>query len=137
MKSNLPFGAPDFSRIKESDYLPAIEAAIKIKRDNIQKIVDNKKKPTFQNTILAFEESGILLDRVCSVFFGLTNADKTPVLAEAEDKVMPLLTGCVLATSRSRARTTSIRLTSLLATTRPTSPSTSRSCVTLSRAAYS
>ena len=75
MKSNLPFGAPDFSRIKESDYLPAIEAAIKIKRDNIQKIVDNKKKPTFQNTILAFEESGILLDRVCSVFFGLTNAD--------------------------------------------------------------
>lgn len=92
MKSNLPFGAPDFSRIKESDYLPAIEAAIKIKRDNIQKIVDNKKKPTFQNTILAFEESGILLDRVCSVFFGLTNADKTPVLAEAEDKVMPLLT---------------------------------------------
>ena len=93
MKSNLPFGAPDFSRIKESDYLPAIEAAIKIKRDNIQKIVDNKKKPTFQNTILAFEESGILLDRVCSVFFGLTNADKTPVLAEAEDKVMPLLTG--------------------------------------------
>ena len=87
MKSNLPFGAPDFSRIKESDYLPAIEAA------NIQKIVDNKKKPTFQNTILAFEESGILLDRVCSVFFGLTNADKTPVLAEAEDKVMPLLTG--------------------------------------------
>ena len=63
MKSNLPFGAPDFSRIKESDYLPAIEAAIKIKRDNIQKIVDNKKKPTFQNTILAFEESGILLDR--------------------------------------------------------------------------
>lgn len=93
MKSNLPFGAPDFSRIKESDYLPAIEAAVKIKRDNIQKIVDNKKKPTFQNTILAFEESGILLDRVCSVFFGLTNADKTPVLAEAEDKVMPLLTG--------------------------------------------
>lgn len=93
MKSNLPFGAPDFSRIKESDYLPAIEAAIKIKRDNIQKIVDNKKKPTFQNTILAFEESGILFDRVCSVFFGLTNADKTPVLAEAEDKVMPLLTG--------------------------------------------
>lgn len=93
MKSNLPFGAPDFTRIKESDYLPAIEAAIKIKRDNIQKIVDNKKKPTFQNTILAFEESGILLDRVCSVFFGLTNADKTPVLAEAEDKVMPLLTG--------------------------------------------
>ena len=92
VKSTLPFGAPDFSRIKESDYLPAIKAAIKAKRDNIQKIVDNKKKPTFQNTILAYEESGILLDRVCSVFFALTNADKTPVIAETEDKVMPMLT---------------------------------------------
>ena len=92
MKSNLPFGAPDFSRIKESDYLPAIEAAIKIKRDNIQKIVDNKKKPTFQNTILAYEESGVMLDRVINVFDGLTSAHKTPVIAETEDKVMPLLT---------------------------------------------
>lgn len=92
MKSTLPYGAPDFSRIKESDYLPAVEAAIKNKRDNIQKIVDNKKKPTFQNTILAYEESGILLDRVCNVLFALTNADKTPGLAETEDKVMPMLT---------------------------------------------
>ena len=92
MKSSLPYGAPDFSRIKEADYLPAIKAAIKNKRDNIQKIVDNKKKPTFQNTILAFEESGALLDRVCNVFFALTNADKTPTIADTEEKVMPLLT---------------------------------------------
>ena len=92
MKSTLPFGAPDFSRIKESDYLPAVKAAIKDKRDNIQKIVGNKKKPTFQNTILAYEESGILLDRVCNVLFALTNADKTPVIGDTEDKVMPLLT---------------------------------------------
>lgn len=92
MKSPLPFGAPDFSRIKESDYLPAVKVAIKDKRDNIQKIVSNKKKPTFQNTILAYEESGILLDRVCNVLFALTNADKTPVIGDTEDKVMPLLT---------------------------------------------
>lgn len=91
-KSSLPFGAPDFSRIHESDYLSAIEAAIKVQRANIQKIVDNKKKPTFANTILAYEESGVLLDRVSSVFFGLTSAHKTPVIADTEKKVMPLLT---------------------------------------------
>mgnify|MGYP002771517239 FL=1 len=91
-KSSLPFGAPDFSKIQESDYLPAIEAAIKDQRANIQKIVSNKKKPTFQNTILAYENSGMLLERVSNVFFGLTSAHKTPGIAEAQKKVMPLLT---------------------------------------------
>ena len=91
-KSSLPFGAPDFSKIQESDYLPAFEAAIKDQRANIQKIVSNKKKPTFQNTILAYENSGMLLERVSNVFFGLTSAHKTPGIAEAQKKVMPLLT---------------------------------------------
>ena len=91
-KSSLPFGAPDFSKIQESDYLPAIEAAIKDQRANIQKIVSNKKKPTFPNTILAYENSGMLLERVSNVFFGLTSAHKTPGIAEAQKKVMPLLT---------------------------------------------
>ena len=92
VKSSLPFGAPDFSKIQESDYLPAFEAGIKEQRANIQKIVNNKKKPTFQNTILAYENSGRLLDRVSNVFFGLTSAHKTPGIAEAQKKVMPLLT---------------------------------------------
>ena len=92
VKSSLPFGAPDFSKIQESDYLPAFEAGIKEQRANIQKIVSNKKKPTFQNTILAYENSGMLLDRVSNVFFGLTSAHKTPGIAEAQKKVMPLLT---------------------------------------------
>ena len=91
-KSNLPFGAPDFSKIQESDYLPAIEAAIKEQRANIQKIVNNKKTPTFQNTILAFEESGVLLDRVTSIFYGLTSAHRTPAIAETEKKATPMLT---------------------------------------------
>ena len=91
-KSSLPFGAPDFTRIQETDYLPAIEAAVKMQRENIQKIINNKKKPNFQNTILAYEESGELLDRVTNVFFGLTSAHKTPIIAETEEKVMPVLT---------------------------------------------
>ena len=91
-KSSLPFGAPDFSKIQESDYLPAIEAAIKEQRANIQKIVNNKKKPNFQNTILAYEESGALLEKVTNIFFGLTSAHKTPGIAETEKKATPLLT---------------------------------------------
>ena len=92
VKSSLPFGAPDFSKIQESDYLPAFEAGIKEQRANIQKIISNKKKPTFLNTILAYENSGMLLDRASNVFFGLTSAHKTPGIAEAQKKVMPLLT---------------------------------------------
>ena len=42
VKSSLPFGAPDFSKIQESDYLPAFEAGIKEQRANIQKIISNK-----------------------------------------------------------------------------------------------
>ena len=90
--STLPFGAPDFSKIKNSDYLPAIEEAVRMQREEIKAITENKKKPTFENTILALEKSGVTLDRVTSIFFGLVSADKTPEIAETEKKVMPLLT---------------------------------------------
>ena len=91
-ESTLPYGAPDFSKIKTADYLPAFESAIKQTRDNIVKIVDNPDSATFENTIIAYEESGRLLDRVSRVFFALTEADKTPELGEIEKKVMPMLT---------------------------------------------
>ena len=91
-ESTLPYGAPDFSKIKSADYLPAFESAIKQTRDNIAKIVDNPDSATFENTIIAYEESGRLLDRVSRVFFALTEADKTPELGEIEKKVMPMLT---------------------------------------------
>jgi len=54
--------------------------------------VSNTATPTFENTILALEKSGLLLDRVTSIFFGLTSAHKTPVIAETQKKVTPLLT---------------------------------------------
>ena len=91
-ESSLPYGAPDFSKIKVSDYLPAFETAIQEMRDDIQKIVSNSEAPTFDNTILAYEESGRTLDRVSRIFFALTNADKTAELGEVEKKVTPLLT---------------------------------------------
>ena len=92
LESTLPYGAPDFSKIKTADYLPAFESAIQQTRDNIARIVDNPDSATFENTIVAFEESGRLLDKVSRVFFALTEADKTPELGEIEKKVLPMLT---------------------------------------------
>ena len=91
-KSELPFGAPDFSKIQDTDYLPAIEEAIRQNRAEINQIVTNTATPTFENTILALEKSGLLLDRVTNIFFGLTSAHKTSVIAETQKKVTPLLT---------------------------------------------
>ena len=91
-ESTLPFGAPDFNKIQTTDYLPAFEAAIQQKRDEIAQIVENKDSATFENTILAFEESGKTLDRVSRVFFAIVEADKTDEIGEIEKKVQPLLT---------------------------------------------
>ena len=92
VESALPFGAPDFSKIQISDYMPAFETAIRQTRDEIAAIVSNPDSATFENTILAYEESGRLLDRVSRVFFALVEADKTPELGEIEKTVQPLLT---------------------------------------------
>ena len=91
-ESDSPYNIPDFNTIKASDYLPAFEAAIKNQRENIQKIVDCQESATFENTILPFEESGRLLDRVSRIFSALVEADKTPELGEIEKKVQPMLT---------------------------------------------
>ena len=61
-------------------------------RESIQKITNNPDSATFENTILPFEDSGRLLDRVSRVFFALVEADKTPEIAEIEKQVQPLLT---------------------------------------------
>ena len=91
-ESSLPFGAPDFSKIQTSDYLPAFEAAIQQTREEIAQIVENTDSATFENTILSLEESGRTLDRVTNVFFALVEADKTPEIGEIEKKVQPMLT---------------------------------------------
>ena len=91
-ESSLPFGAPDFSKIQTSDYMPAFEAAMQQTRENIQAIVDNQDSATFENTILPLEDSGRQLARVSTVFFALTEADKSDELSEIEKKVQPMLT---------------------------------------------
>lgn len=90
--SDLTFKAPKFDWIEETDYQPALFDAISMQRYAINKIVNNKAKPTFLNTIVAFEESGKMLDHVSSVFYCLTSADKTPIIAQTEKEMTPVLT---------------------------------------------
>ena len=90
--SDLTFKAPKFDWIEETDYQPALLEAINMQRWAINNIVNNKAKPTFVNTIVAFEESGKMLDHVSSVFYCLTSADKTPIIAQTEKEMTPVLT---------------------------------------------
>ena len=92
VESELPFGAPDFSKIQVTDYMPAFLKAIEQNREAIKQIIENSDSATFENTILAYENSGRMLDRVSRVFFALTEADKTDEIGEIEKTVQPLLT---------------------------------------------
>ena len=92
VRSTLPFGAPDFSKIQTADFLPAFQEAIQLNRDNIQRIVNNPQKPSFKNTILAFEEADTLLNRVEGVYHALLGAHKTPELSEIQKQITPMLT---------------------------------------------
>lgn len=90
--SRLPLGAPDFARIKASDYMPAFKKGISQQRAEIQQIVNNKAKPTFANTILALERSGKLLNRVENIFSSVSEAHGTDEIEAVEKEVTPLLT---------------------------------------------
>ena len=92
VESELPFGAPDFSKIQVTDYMPAFLKAMEQTREAIKQITENEDSATFENTILAYENSGRLLDRISRVFFALTEADKTDEISEIEKTVQPLLT---------------------------------------------
>jgi len=78
--STLPFEAPPFDKIKDEDYQPAIEAGMAQQQAEIQAIADNPEAPTFENTIVAMEKSGRLLERAASAFFGVTGANTNDTL---------------------------------------------------------
>ncbi|WP_434968571.1 M3 family metallopeptidase [Rosettibacter firmus] len=86
-----PFQTPPFNEIKTEHFLPAIEEAIKIEEEEIQKIANNSEPPTFENTIEAMELSGELLDKVTSVFYGLQGANTNDELQAIARKVTPML----------------------------------------------
>jgi peptidyl-dipeptidase Dcp len=89
--STLPFQAPPFDRIKDSDYQPAIEAGMAEQLKEMRAIADNPAAPTFENTIVAMEKTGVLLNRVSAAFDGVTGANTNPVLEKLQEIEAPKL----------------------------------------------
>lgn len=89
---NTPHQTPPFSEIELSDYEPAFDAAIACSRAEVDAIVNNPKKPTFGNTIVALERQGELLNRISGIFFNLLEADTSDEMQEIALRVQPKLT---------------------------------------------
>jgi len=89
--SKLPFQAPDFSKIKNSDFKPAFEAGMQQQQAEVAKIADNTEAPTFENTLVALEKTGLLLRRVNGVFNLLSSANTNDDLQKVQADEAPLL----------------------------------------------
>ena len=90
-KSNLPYGAPDFSKIEDKHYKEAIFEAMQLQKERVTKIIENKEVPIFENTIIALEKSGKELRSVTNVFFAITSANTNETLEEVQKEVSPKL----------------------------------------------
>ena len=72
-KNNEPFNTIPFNDIKTEHYLPAIKKGIELNEKEIDQIVSNDEEPNFENTILALEKSGELLDKITTTYFHSAN----------------------------------------------------------------
>jgi peptidyl-dipeptidase Dcp len=87
--STLLFQAPHFDKIQDSDYLPALEAGMAEQMREVHAIVDNPEPASFENTLVALEKTGSLLDRVASVFGAVMGANTNPALQKTQQTVAP------------------------------------------------
>ena len=90
-KSTLPFEAPPFDKIKDSDFKPALEEGMKQHLAEIEKIANNTDTPTFDNTLVAMEKSGELLTRASRVLNVLTGANTDSTLQKLQEEEAPKL----------------------------------------------
>ena len=91
-ESKLPYGAPQFDKIKNEHYIPAFEQGIAEAKAEVDAIVANAEEPTFENTIEALEYSGQTLDRVSSIFYNLMEADTNDEMQDIAEKISPMMT---------------------------------------------
>jgi peptidyl-dipeptidase Dcp len=87
--STLPFHAPQFDKIKDEDYQPAIEAGMAAELSEIQAIADNPEPPTFENTLVAMEKTGQLLQRARAAFGAVTSANTNAELQKVRSEMAP------------------------------------------------
>ncbi len=91
IKSALPFAAPAFDKIKDSDFQPAFDEGMRQNLAEVTKIADQTSAPTFDNTIVALERSGTLVRRVEQVFSGLAQSNTNPAIQRARREEAPKL----------------------------------------------
>jgi peptidyl-dipeptidase Dcp len=84
-----PFGVPPFDLIKNEHFVPAFEEGMKRHKAEIQIIIDNSDEPTFENTIVAYDNTGEMLKRVMGVFYNLTSSNTSPELQEIAKDLAP------------------------------------------------
>ena len=89
--SPLAFQAPAFDQIRDLDYLPALQAGMKEQLAAVRRIAADPAAPTFDNTLVALERSGLLLNRTAKVFFAIVQCNTNPALQKVEAEVAPLL----------------------------------------------
>ena len=86
-----PYGIPDFTKIQEKHYIPAIEEGIRQQEAEIAAIIANTDAPTFENVVEAYEKSGAVLGRVTSVLFNISESDATESLQKIVEQALPLI----------------------------------------------
>jgi peptidyl-dipeptidase Dcp len=89
--STLPFQAPRFDLIEETDYEPAIEEGMRRHIAEVAEIIGNDEAPTFENTLVALERSGAMLSRVLHVFSAVAGANTSDLLQRVQEQVAPRL----------------------------------------------
>ena len=89
---NTPYQTPPFSQIETKHYEPAIDYAIEQQRAEVDAIINNPEEPTFENTIVAMEQAGALLNRITGLFFVLNNSDTSEEMQAIANNITPKLT---------------------------------------------
>ena len=90
--SAAPFGAPEFEKISNRHYKPAFEKAIAEAKAEVDAIITNPEEPTFENTILAFNDAGRTLNTVSGIFFNLNEACTDSEMETIAEEITPMLT---------------------------------------------
>lgn len=92
-KSPLQYQAPQFDKIKDAHFKPAFDYGLKIQKQEYEAIANNPEAPTFENTVLAIENSGEVLRRALTVFYNLSSSNTNPTIQKLEEEYAPILAG--------------------------------------------
>ena len=90
-ESTLPYHVPPFDKIKDEHFAPAMEAGMRDQLKEVEAVANNSEKPTFENTVVALERTGRLLDRAERTFSNLNACNTNPTLQKIETEMAPKL----------------------------------------------